>query len=211
VTAPTKTASPTLETVKLASGQAISVQGKEERTWFNRTRDKYQSENRFTVVTDIQDLDQLLIAELMIHRWTLWMSSGRDYDGNIVAESEFQKPLREYSTLVGNIKTRMGLSKAERDKENNDSVGAYLIRLKAAAKQFGVHREKQLTKALVLMNELSTLVGAFDRSDETERAKIGIESEKDIVEWVRETMLPEFREIDEHFRRHTQRYFVGTV
>jgi hypothetical protein len=56
-----------------------------------------------------------------------------------------------------------------------------------------MHREKQLTTSLTLMKELFTIVGAFDRSDDEERRKIGFESEHDILEWIRHTMKPRVR------------------
>ena len=83
--------------VTLASGQRLEVQGAEEAGFFDDTRDKYLAENRFTDVTDLQDLDNLLIMELMVHRWSLWTASGKDYDGNVIDEDAYIKPLREYS------------------------------------------------------------------------------------------------------------------
>jgi hypothetical protein len=55
---------------------------------------------------------------------------------------------------------------------------------------------------------MSTIIGAFDRSDEEERRKLGFEDEKEIVAWVRSTMLPEYHALDEFFRENEQRYWV---
>lgn len=116
------------------------------------------------------------------------------------------------SSQIDSIKKAMGLNKAARDAEaNTDSVADYIQNLKARAKAFGIHRETQLRKALELMNELHAIVGAFDRSDQEEREKIGFESEAEILEWIRNTMLPEYTAIDEHFRQHDQRYWVRSL
>jgi hypothetical protein len=55
------------------------------------------------------------------------------------------------------------------------------------------------------MNELSGIVGAFDRSDEEERKKLGYETEHDILQWIRESMLPDFKAVDEHFIENEQK------
>jgi hypothetical protein len=197
--------------VDLAGGQTIQVQTPEEAVWFEGTRDKYRSQNRYTDVTDIQDLDQLLVLELMVHRWTLWTTSGRDYDSNLISEDAYIKPLREYANTIGALKSRMGLARAEREKEQHESVGAYLVELQRRAKEFGIHRESQLGKALELVNQLSALLGAFDRADEEEREAIGLQTDNDILDWVRQVMLPEFRAIDDHFRNNQQKFWAGTL
>lgn len=197
--------------VKLAGGGTIQVQGPGEQAWFDATRDKYRSENRFTAVTDVQDLDRLLVLELMVHRWTLWISSGWDYDRNYIDDAAIRRSLRDYSTQITALKDSMGLAKAAREKEAHDSVGNYIRDLQIKAKQFGINREKMSRKALDLMMELSTIVGTYDRADTEERRKLGFEDADEILQWIRETMLPEFHRVDAEFRKTTQRYFVGTI
>jgi hypothetical protein len=55
------------------------------------------------------------------------------------------------------------------------------------------------------MNELSAIVGAYDRSDPEERRKLGFETETDVLDWIRETMIPEFVALDTYFRANKQR------
>ena len=77
--------------------------------------------------------------------------------------------------------------------------------VKRRAKLFGLHRENQLNVALALMNELSGIVGAYDRADEEERKKLGFETEGHILTWVREHMLPKFHEVDAYFIENEQK------
>jgi hypothetical protein len=98
----------------------------------------------------------------------------------------------------------MGLSQKSRA-SHAASVSERWDDLKRRAKEFGYHREEQMRSALVLMNELSAIVGAYDRSDEEERKKLGFETETDVLDWVRETMIPEFVQIDTYFRSSKQR------
>jgi hypothetical protein len=201
-----------LRKVTLVSGQEIEVQGEGEVRWFNATRDTYLKETKFTEATDLRDLDRLLVLELMVYRWTVHIASGKDYEGSLVEEDELQKQIKLYSDQITKVKAAMGMNKASRDAEQDQSSpAAYLANLKARAKAFGIHRENQLRKALVLMNELSTVVGTFDRADDEERRKIGFETETDVLDWVRETLLPEYRAVDEYFREHDQRFWARDI
>lgn len=194
--------------VKMVSGEDLSVQTEAEARWFIASRDTYLNQTKFTETTDLRDLDRLLTMELMVFRWGLHLSMGHDYSNFEIDEKALRMNLRAYSEQINKTKAAMGLSKAIRDEAANaGDLSTYISTLKSRAKMFGIHRENQLTKALVLMNELSAIVGSFDRSDKEERERLGFENETEIVAWVRETMLPEFHEIDQHFRENEQRYW----
>jgi hypothetical protein len=193
--------------VKLVSGESVQVQTPTEARWFNDTREAYRDQLRFTEITDLRDLDRVLVMELMIFRWTQWLASGKDNDGwDIDNVDTIRRNIGDYSAQITKVKDSMGLSKKVRDDAANDgNFSLWLQDLLSRARVFGFHRENQLQKALVLVQELSSIVGSFDRSDAEERGKLGFDSEHEILEWVRHTMLPEFRAIDEHFRDHEQR------
>lgn len=195
--------------VKLVSGKIAQVQTEAEADWFEATRDAYLEQLRFTEKTDLIDLDRLLIHELMIFRWTQWSMSGTDYDGDMVDEKRVTTDIKAYSDQINKIKESMGLNKKARDAAANEGdFSQWIADLKMRAKVFGVHREKQLTKALTLVQELSAIVGVYDRSDAEERQRVGFESADDILKWVRETLLPEFHAIDQYFQEHEQRYWI---
>lgn len=195
--------------VKLVAGEEIVVLTEGEARWVNATRDHYLEQTKFTAATDLRDLDRLIVQEFMVYRYTQYLSSGKDYDGfPIEDEVDLRRGIRDLSDQINKVKTAMGMTKAARDEAaSSGDVAGFISNLLQRAKIFGVHRETQLTRALVLVNELSALVGAFDRSDAEERNKLGVSSEKDIVDWIRVTMLPEYREIDQHFRDNVQRYW----
>jgi hypothetical protein len=196
-------------TVTTVSGEELTVLTPVEQRWFTNSRDMYLSQTKFTETTDLRDLDRLLSQELMVFRMTQWLSAGVDYHGFEADETLLRRNLREYSEQISRLKSSMNLNKAARDDAaNSGDVSVYISELLARAKEFGIMREKQLTRALVLMNELAAILGAFDRSDKEERERLGFVDEKEIVEWIRTRMLPEFREIDEHFRTHEQKYWI---
>ena len=217
MTAPTVTstvANPTqLIKVKTVSGFEIEVMGRYEAKYFRDQMTKYLAENKFTAVTDLADLDRLLFLELMIFRWTGWLASGKDYDGILAPsqEDQIRKNIKEVGPQISTIKQDLGLTKSQRDKEAFESVGQYLVDLKARAKEHGVRREKQLTTAICLVKELFSLIGTYDRSNELERTKIGLESPEDILDWIRNHMKPEFDEVDAYFRANQQKFWVRKV
>lgn len=198
--------------VTLVSGEQLTVLSLAEVRWFDTSRDTYVTQTKFTETTDLRDLDRLLVMELMVFRLSQYLGAGHDYDNFTIDEALIRRNIREYSEQITRVKSSMGLTKSARDEASSaGDLSVYISNLKAKAKIFGIHRETQLTRALVLMNELSAVVGSFDRSDKEERAKLGFADEKEIVEWIRNVMLPEFTAIDEHFRTHDQRYWVRTM
>lgn len=195
--------------VLMVSGQVLEVMSDSEAKWWNSSRDKYTEQTRFSENTDLQDLDRLLVLELMSYRWSQFLAMGHDYEGFTIEEEKLRRSMREYSDQISKLKASMGLTKQVRDAAAAEGdFSQWISDLKQRAKAFGIHRERQLTKALVLVNELSGIVGTYDRADTEERAKTGFTSEKDILDWIRHTLLPEYKALDEHFRKNEQQYWV---
>ena len=199
-------------TVTQLNGHQMEVLTSFEADFHTQQMSRYMAENAFTAVSDLTDLDRLLNYELLVFRSNRWLSSGREYDGSELTlgqQTELRRQMKEISALISTVKNDLGLTRTAREKEAFESVGTYIVSLKERAKQHGVRRESQLTTAIVLVNELKSLVGTFDRSNELERRKLGLESEADIVEWIRVKFIPEFDAVDQHFRDHQQRFWIG--
>jgi hypothetical protein len=192
--------------VALCSGETLRVQTAVEQRWFNDTKAKYLSETKFTDTTDLQDMDRLLCLELLMFRWNQHLASGYDYYNNVIDDDLLRKQVKEQSVAITALKTSLSLDKKSRDAALNEgNFNAWFTDVKRRAKLFGIHRETQLTKALSLMNELAGIIGAFDRSDEEERKKLGYTNEVEIVAWIRESMIPDFKAVDEHFIENEQK------
>ncbi len=198
-----------MRSVRMVSGKITQVQTDQEAEYFDESRDAYLKQTKFTENTDLKDLDRLLVLELMTFRWTQHLAAGADYDGDMVNERQLTADIKLYSDQINKIKESMGLSKKAREEAQADgNFSAWLTDLKSRARLFGIHRENQLTKALVLMKELFTIVNTYDRCDAEERRKTGFENETEILDWIRNVMQPEFNALDEYFREHSQRYWV---
>lgn len=205
---------PALLPVQTTSGQVLQVQTQEEADFYVQQQAKYLSEHKFTAVTDLQDLDRMLFFELLNYRATVQLASGRNQMGQYLTppeEADCRRQMKEAAPLISNLKNDLGITKSQRDKEQFESVGAYLVNLRARAAEMGVHRQKQLQQALILMNQLLSLVGAYDRSDEVERDKLGLQSADDVLDWIRTVMGPEYHAVDAYFRQNQQRTWVRTI
>lgn len=197
--------------VRTTTGQDIELQTLAEQKFYVGARDKYMTENKFTVASDLRALDRLLLLETQFYRWQWQLAAGVDYDlAHLEAadEAALRRSIKETAIQISQIQTDLGLTKAQRDKDDEDSVGAYLVKLRQRAKEFGVHRERQLGRALELLNETFALAGAYKRSNAKERTKLGFESAEDIVDWLIEVAQPRYEEVDAHFRENTQKFWA---
>lgn len=196
--------------VKTTTGHEIELQTPAEQKYYIGARDKYLTENKFTAASDLRALDRLLLLETQMHRYQWQLAAGVDYDLvdlDAGDEMALQKSIKETGAQISQVQNDLGLTKAQRDKDDEDSVGAYLVKLRQRAKEFGVHREKQLGRSLELMNEAIGIAGAYKRSNEKERRKLGFETAEDVVDWLVEVAQPRYEEIDEHFRQNVQRFW----
>jgi len=197
--------------VDLPSGGALQVLTFDEVEYVKDRSSRYMSENRFSAVTDLQDIDRILFMELMVWRWSLWMSLERDYFGEPVDLDNLKKTIRDYSQEIRLVKKSVGLDKPSREKEKGESVPDYLANLRLRAKEFGVMREKQLTKSLILFNEFDHLYGLYQRCTPEERSEEGGIDLDGLFEWIEGTFLPEFREVDLYFQTHQQKFWIREV
>lgn len=198
--------------VRQPTGADIEVQGAEEAKFYNAQKRKYLDENKFTAVTDLADLDKVLFFELLDFRWTLWLGRGKDYDGAWLspgAEEQYRRNKNDGAKVTIALKEKLGLTKESRDSATG-SVPEYIYTLKKRAREFGVMRNEQIVQAIVLAKELKSIVLSFDRMNEAERRVVGIESEQDIVQWVRQEFIPRFESVDDRFREQ-QKLWVGTL
>ena len=187
--------------VTLPSGALFSVHEKEFQYFRDRST-QYLSQNDFQNVSDYQDLDRLLIAELLCYRWGLWISSQRDYWGEPVDENTLQKSLKEFSAELRQLKKTLGLDRETREKvRGEDSPENYLAQLRIRAKHFKHNlRYPQAAKAVELFQELKGIIQFHLNCDEKERIQQGVTLEH-IITWLTEEAFPKFDKIDEEFRK----------
>lgn len=207
MTAPGLTQVP-IKTVITPTGGVAEVMGDAEEARYNAAHLAYTDGIKFTEHSDKEDLERILFMELMAYRWGRWLMSGREYDGTVITnEGELRRWINDYATQITKIKESLKLDKRGREGDQAATFHERWTALAQHAKEFGVMREKQLGRALEIMQGLFSIVAAFDRSDTEERRVLGFPDTDSIVAFIRESR-PEFDEIDSHFRKSQQRFWV---
>lgn len=191
----------TLYTVQTPSGSELNLQTAEEADWYEDRRDRYRADNAFPNVSDLQDLDRVLLFEIMIYRWSLWLTQGFDYMHARVDEGQLKSNIKEYSTELRLLKLALGIDKATRDKEKGESLADYTAHLLQRAKEFGYHRNEQYEIAVTKFYEMSAMIKTFDRCDDEERALLDL-SEDSILDWIREHVIKPFDDHAAAFRKN---------
>jgi len=196
-----------MRAVKLPSGATFMVHEKEVQYFRDRSK-RYMSDNSFVNISDLQDIDRLLVSELLSHRYGVWVSQQVDYWGDPVDEKELHRALTDLSKEIRLIKGALGLDKKTRDQQRGeDSVENYLTQLRIRAREFGYVRNRQAAKAIELWKHLESLLTFHDNCDERERLEQKCRVE-DILSWVRDEGIPSFNEIDEEFRQASQKSWI---
>lgn len=193
--------------VKTPSGSMFWVYDREKKYWEDRVK-RYLRDNHFTNVADLQVLDRIVMLELFCWRYGVWQSMQEDYWHDPVDESQLGKQIKEASSEIRLLIQTLGIDKLTRDKvKGEDSVSNFIEQLKIRAKEFGVMRENQLGKALEIMADVKARVTLYDQCTPDERREMQCDVEH-FMDWLRTVAIPEFNEIDEHFRTNQQRLWI---
>lgn len=193
--------------VKLPSGAPYYVHDSEVDYLQDRAA-RYLKDNKFTNVSDDQDLDRLLVEELLVHRYGTFLSLGKDYWGDAIDDKELAATVKSLSSEIRLLKKSMGLDKPTRDKERGeDSVQAWLAAVKDRARHFGYMRNEQFYKAIDLFHQLKAKITLHDNCDKVEKVEFEMQAE-DVLRWLREVAIPEFDSIDEKFRKEQQQMWI---
>ena len=156
-------------------------------------------DNHFTNVSDVEDLSRLLTLEVMVHRWSNWLTQGFDYLAGRVNETELKSNIKEYSVEIRLVKASLGIDRAQREKDKGETLGDYVANLLDRAKEFGVHRDEQYAKAVTYLWQLISMINTYDRCDEQERRELDLSSDS-MIQWVREQVMPEWAGLNQAFR-----------
>lgn len=191
--------------VNSPSGTTSPVLTQEEADFYNAMSARYQADNSFKNISDLSELDRILIMELMCYRWGQWIVMEQDYDGKKVDPGNLQRFIESYSKEIRGIKKDLGMDKSSRDKDKESSVADYVQNVLIRAKEFGIKRNEQAVEAITILKELQGLITLHDNSTEAERREFGCRDEE-IFDWIR-NKCESFDRIDAELREN-QKYWV---
>jgi hypothetical protein len=189
-----------------ASGSEFRVLNVEEAAWFEESLQKYTQQYSFENVADLQDLDRLLSMELLSYRWANWMIRDSDYDGASFDEKSVSANKDKMEKSIVQLKAHLGIGRKNRVESEQQSVADYMTELLRRAEEFGVHRDTQNAEILNWFMELRARIGLHDRSDDEERTHNKVHLDQ-IIEWIRDELIPAVDKIDDHFREN-QKYWI---
>jgi hypothetical protein len=193
--------------VELPSGATYYTITHAEAEYLRDRIERYLSDNHFVNVSDVQEIDRLITLETLVHRWTMWISKGRNYydeDVNIKVHSDM---VQDASREIRQMKKALGLDKPSRDKvRGDDSIASHWEHLLQRAREFGYMRNEQYVKTITSFQRLKALMIFHDNADEIERKENACEIE-DIFEVLREE-IADFDKIDEKFRHEQQKLWI---
>jgi hypothetical protein len=201
---------PVLSGVKVISpsGTALVVMNQTEADFYNEMCSRYMQDNKLKNVSDLLELDRILVTETMVYRWGLWILSGQDYQGRKINVAEIQKSINTYSKEIREIKAALGVDKVTRDKDKGENLAEYINMLGVRAEEFGIHRNNQIIKAITMLKQLFGIATLNKNSNEREQKEFGA-TDRQIVELIL-SMKPEFDALDEEFRKN-QRIWIRDI
>jgi hypothetical protein len=186
--------------VTTPSGATIKVMNQSEADYYDQVHKRYLTDNKFKNVSDILELDRILVMELMCYRWGIWILAEEDYYGRKINPTEVQKSIETYSREIRGIKKDLGIDKSTRDKDKGDSIAEYIQMLGIRAKEFGISRNEQAAKAIELLMEARALITLYENSSDSERKEFGANLQN-LVDWFK-GRFEEFEEIDKALRKN---------
>lgn len=193
--------------VTLPSGATFQVQTAKESDYLQDLIKRYLTDNHFVNVSDIQDIDRMLVFELMIHRWSLWVSQARDYWNNDINAKTYSDMINDASREVRQLKKSLGVDKSTRDKtRGDDSIAALWANLLQRAKEFGYLRNEQMVQTITSFQRLKAILTFYDNADEIERKENACEMH-DVLQVLRDELV-KFDQLDEKFRHTQQKLWV---
>ena len=192
--------------VEAPSGALFHVLVEAERQYFEDVCNRYMSDNQFINISDVQDLDRVIAMELLVYRWSSWLTNETDYQGLAVDPIALNKSIKDFSGEIRLVKKSLGIDRSAREKERGESAADYLSELGVRAKAFGYMRDLQHARSIELLQDLKALIDFHANCTPEERKENSVEVE-DIMDWIRDIAIPEFDSIDIEFRKE-QRMWI---
>lgn len=193
--------------VDLPSGAQYIVATENEGTYLRDSIRRYMADNHFINVSDIREIDRMIVLELLIHRWQLWLSRERNYFDEDINEKRLADMIKDASGEVRQLKKALGLDKTTRDRtRGDDSIAAHWDNLLRRAREFGYMRNQQYIATITAFQRIKAMLQFHDNCDAIERKENACEVE-DIMEVIRDEMM-KFDAIDEEFRHKQQTLWI---
>lgn len=196
--------------VTAPSGAIVPVLNDDEKYYVESVSARYLTDNHFTNITDLQDLDRIINMEMLCYRWNSWLSKEMDYDGQGIDQKNLLTAVNDFSREIRLLKKQLGIDKSSREKDKGESIAKYIDDLRIRAREFGVKRNSEAIMAITLFKQLESLaILNINCTPAERRENKDIKAEmEDIFDWLMAIAIPEMNRIDEIFRATSQKMWI---
>lgn len=193
--------------VGLPSGATFYVLTQDEADYLTQRVTRYLADNHFVNVSDFQDIDKMVTFELLLHRWSMWLSKGQDYWTEPIDAKALASTVAAYSHELRQLKKNLGMDKPARDRaRGDDSIPVYLDQLRQRALEFGYMRNAQFNAVIEAFKRIESMITLHKNCTPDERVERQCEL-TDVLEVI-EDEIARFNEIDAEFRETSQRMWI---
>jgi hypothetical protein len=209
--------------VELPAGGKLQLRNEEEVDLWDRIATKYKSEYQLSRTNDLVTLGIILNLNVTIFRAQQALNGmvpQTDAQGVPTGRLIFQPPtaneakghqkaINDASKEIRELEKSLGIDKRTRDAGGGENLAQYIMTLKAAGRQYGLHIQKRVKAYEEFGMELRWKIRVLRNGDEEDRAEHNI-SEETILAWA-EQRLAELEQIDQQFAKTKQRIFAGRL
>lgn len=184
--------------IKTPSKNYLTVLTKEEKEYGAQMFKRYEEEYQFENPADISLLESLVSMQILLFRYSNWLTSGVDYDGNPIEYETVQNMMINCQREIRQLQDTLGISRKSR--LGSDAKPAEIImEIAKKAKEYGVMKNQVAWKFLLAYYEIRHLIGLYKRCDDVDRKRLGATAEETIEKI--DKILSEIEQYEEEFRQ----------
>ncbi len=209
--------------VELPAGGRIPLKTKEEVDLWNESMQKYISDYQLIQQNDLNLLGAILSQQLILFRAQQAIAGMEaEIDGQGVPTGRYvatvlkatqvssaQSTLIKASDQIQQIEKSLGIDKKTREAGGQHTVQQYVLTLKSAAREFGLHLSKRLTEYERVCMDARQRLRILKNADDEDRQYHKISPES-ICEWLSDE-LGQLEVLDRQFATTKQKLYLGRV
>jgi hypothetical protein len=210
--------------VDLPGGGRLHLQTQDEVDLWETSREKYVQSYGLAEQNDLLLLGAILSQQLQMFRAQQQMSGMEpEFDNSGLPTGRYRKKKEQKAadmTAAGNIITKaateirelekaLGIDKKTREQGGQETVRGYVLTLKEAARNYGLHVSERLKRYEKVMMEARWKLRLLRNGDSEDRAYHDITPEK-ILAWL-EKELAAIEDFDKEFGRDQAKAYLGKI
>lgn len=209
--------------VHLPAGGELHLHSAEEVSMWEKAEENYRRDYALDKVNDLVMLGAILTQQLALFRAQQEINGMKpDFDAEGLPTGSYKrvalKPseakaaqdvVMRASKEIRELEVTLGIDKKTRDAGGKQTTADYIMELKRAGGQFGIHISKRLIAYEAFCMALRTKLRILANADQEDKEYEGVSEEK-VLEWARNE-LAGLEQIDKEFAEEKGKVFVGRL